>query len=178
MEEVINYFMSGTTAPNLHVVDSNTTLRDDRPNKTKSLGIIDMTKFRTSHLSFSSHTQPLDLDSEKFADTKSLLIRITEYLALSYYRYEVTFGIYVLRGTEKIIFNSILMAIMSVFIYALYLSIPFSWLSGLVNGIENVLILGSSSVLSLTDKAEAGNFSQTLYNFTAWSGTQRFEAEI
>lgn len=46
--------------------------------------------------------------------------KLSNYLRLRYYQYEVTFGLYVMTPGEKAALNSIILAIMAALLYALY----------------------------------------------------------
>ncbi|RVX66867.1 hypothetical protein B0A52_09597 [Exophiala mesophila] len=45
--------------------------------------------------------------------------RITNYVRLRYYQYEVTFGLYMLTPREKLIFNTMLLSILTAILYTL-----------------------------------------------------------
>lgn len=45
--------------------------------------------------------------------------KITNYVRLRYYQYQVTFGLYMLTSGEKLIFNTILLTILSAILYTL-----------------------------------------------------------
>jgi hypothetical protein len=46
--------------------------------------------------------------------------KLTNALRLRYYRYEVTFGVYVMTSGEKLVLNSIVMSIIGAMMYGLY----------------------------------------------------------
>ncbi|KAK5942050.1 hypothetical protein PMZ80_006003 [Knufia obscura] len=54
----------------------------------------------------------------------SLLTSLIRWLQLKNYQYEVTFSLYMLTYTEKIVFNSILVTLISLLITAAYLYLP------------------------------------------------------
>ena len=50
----------------------------------------------------------------------SIPSKMSNYVRLRYYQYEVTFGLYMLTPREKLILNTILLTILSAITYALY----------------------------------------------------------
>ncbi|KAJ9602775.1 hypothetical protein H2200_012555 [Cladophialophora chaetospira] len=73
----------------------------------------------------------------------SMPIKVSNYLRLRYYQYEVTFGLYMLTPREKIIFNLIIFTVFSALLFALFWGFePF-----IVNGFCRLLyyITGSFS---------------------------------
>lgn len=46
--------------------------------------------------------------------------KLSNYLRLRYYQYEVTFGLYVMTPGEKAVLNSIILGIMAALLYALF----------------------------------------------------------
>lgn len=74
-----------------------------------------------SPLMFSSTALPLS-DKPQIA----LSNRVSNYLRLRYYQYEVTFGLYVMTATEKFVLNTIILAIFGALFYALFVGLePF-----------------------------------------------------
>lgn len=55
---------------------------------------------------------------------RGLLRRITDRIRLEYYRYEVTFGLYVMTPGEKLAANTFVMVVMSLLLWALLLYFP------------------------------------------------------
>ena len=49
----------------------------------------------------------------------SVSAKVSNYLHLRYYQYEVTFGLYMLTPSEKLVLNTIILAIFSFLFYAL-----------------------------------------------------------
>ncbi|KAL6244120.1 hypothetical protein RBB50_008990 [Rhinocladiella similis] len=49
----------------------------------------------------------------------SVPAKVSNYLRLRYYQYEVTFGLYVMTPTEKLVFNTIVLAAFAFLVYAL-----------------------------------------------------------
>ncbi|RMZ90497.1 hypothetical protein DV736_g2287, partial [Chaetothyriales sp. CBS 134916] len=57
----------------------------------------------------------------KYSEARiSIVSKLTSYLRLRYYQYEITFGLYVMTATEKLVLNSIILAMFSAIICALY----------------------------------------------------------
>ncbi|EAS28280.1 uncharacterized protein CIMG_09484 [Coccidioides immitis RS] len=54
----------------------------------------------------------------------NLLKRGVDRLRLEYYRYEVTLGVYVMTPGEKLIFNSFILVVLSLMVWALFLYFP------------------------------------------------------
>ncbi|OCT44814.1 hypothetical protein CLCR_06416 [Cladophialophora carrionii] len=50
----------------------------------------------------------------------SMPAKVSNYLRLRYYQYEVTFGLYVMTPTEKVVFNSIILSVFCALLYALF----------------------------------------------------------
>jgi hypothetical protein len=50
----------------------------------------------------------------------SVPAKVSNYLRLRYYQYEVTFGLYMLSSTEKMILNSILLVVVSALLYGVW----------------------------------------------------------
>ncbi|KAL2399131.1 hypothetical protein ABEF95_001742 [Exophiala dermatitidis] len=50
----------------------------------------------------------------------SMPAKVSNQLRMRYYQYEVAFGVYVMTPTEKIVFNTIVLAILSAFLYAVF----------------------------------------------------------
>ncbi|EXJ94351.1 hypothetical protein A1O1_02745 [Capronia coronata CBS 617.96] len=50
----------------------------------------------------------------------SVPAKVSNYLRLRYYQYEVTFGVYVMTPTEKLVFNTIVLTIFTALFYALF----------------------------------------------------------
>ncbi|KAJ9501465.1 hypothetical protein H2202_003259 [Exophiala xenobiotica] len=50
----------------------------------------------------------------------SMPSKVSNYLRLRYYQYEVTFGLYMLTPTEKVVFNAVILAAFAAFSYALF----------------------------------------------------------
>jgi hypothetical protein len=50
----------------------------------------------------------------------SVPVKLSNYLRLRYYQYEVTFGVYVMTPTEKLVFNTIVLTIFTALFYALF----------------------------------------------------------
>ncbi|KIW64113.1 hypothetical protein PV04_09069 [Phialophora macrospora] len=50
----------------------------------------------------------------------SMAAKVSNYLRLRYYQYEVTFGLYVMTPAEKVVFNSIILFAFCALIYALF----------------------------------------------------------
>ncbi|RMZ76485.1 hypothetical protein DV738_g4946, partial [Chaetothyriales sp. CBS 135597] len=50
----------------------------------------------------------------------SITSKVTSYLQQRYYQYEITFGLYVMTPNEKFVLNSIVVAMTSAILYALY----------------------------------------------------------
>jgi hypothetical protein len=72
----------------------------------------------------------------------SMPVKVSNYLRLRYYQYEVTFGIYMLKPLEKTIFNLIILGFACALLYALYLGfLPF-----IVHGVCRLLFYISGSV--------------------------------
>lgn len=46
--------------------------------------------------------------------------KVSNYIRLRYYQYEVTFGVYVMTPNEKLIFNSIVLIVLAALFYALF----------------------------------------------------------
>jgi hypothetical protein len=46
--------------------------------------------------------------------------KVSNYIRLRYYQYEVTFGLYIMSPTEKLILNSILFVVLSTLLYGLW----------------------------------------------------------
>lgn len=46
--------------------------------------------------------------------------KVSNYLRLRYYQYEVTFGVYVMTPTEKYVFNLIVLSAFTALLYALF----------------------------------------------------------
>ena len=78
----------------------------------------------------------------------SMPTKVSNYLRVRYYQYEVTFGLYMLTPTEKTIFNSIILITVCALLYALFWGLqPF-----VINGVCRLVyyITGSfSSALQL-----------------------------
>jgi hypothetical protein len=53
----------------------------------------------------------------------SMPAKVSNYLRLRYYQYEVTFGLYIMTRTEKFIFNTIIVMAFAALVYALYWSL-------------------------------------------------------
>jgi len=53
----------------------------------------------------------------------SIPAKLSNYLQVRYYQYEVTFGLYVMTPTEKIILNTILFTILAGILYAFYIGL-------------------------------------------------------
>ncbi|EXJ55584.1 hypothetical protein A1O7_08512 [Cladophialophora yegresii CBS 114405] len=71
----------------------------------------------------------------------SVPAKVSNYLRLRYYRYEVTFGLYVMTPTEKVVFNSIVLCAFCALLYALFYGIePF-----VVNSFCRVLYYATGS---------------------------------
>ncbi|RMZ82424.1 hypothetical protein DV737_g2134, partial [Chaetothyriales sp. CBS 132003] len=49
----------------------------------------------------------------------SVSSKLTTHLRLRYYQYEITFGLYIMTPMEKLVLNSIILAVFSAIIYAL-----------------------------------------------------------
>ena len=49
--------------------------------------------------------------------------KVTNYLQLRYYQYEVTFGLYMMNYNEKLLLNAIILAIFAAVLYALCLGV-------------------------------------------------------
>lgn len=45
--------------------------------------------------------------------------KLSNYVRLRYYQYEVTFGVYMMTPTEKMVFNSIIMFVLMALLYAM-----------------------------------------------------------
>jgi len=63
-----------------------------------------------------THTSPSQLHKPGI----SMPTKLTNYLRLRYYQYEVTFGLYVMTSAEKLVLNTIVLAIFGALLYALY----------------------------------------------------------
>jgi hypothetical protein len=50
----------------------------------------------------------------------SVSAKVSNYLRLRYYQYEVTFGVYVMTPGEKLVFNSIICVALTALLYALF----------------------------------------------------------
>ncbi|OAP57312.1 hypothetical protein AYL99_08050 [Fonsecaea erecta] len=50
----------------------------------------------------------------------SLPSKLSNYLRLRYYQYEVTFGLYVMTPGEKLVFNSVVLVALTALLYALF----------------------------------------------------------
>ncbi|KIW99971.1 uncharacterized protein Z518_10899 [Rhinocladiella mackenziei CBS 650.93] len=50
----------------------------------------------------------------------SMPVKVSNYLRLRYYQYEVTFGLYVMTRAEKFVFNTIILTIFAALLYALF----------------------------------------------------------
>lgn len=50
----------------------------------------------------------------------SVPAKVSNYLRLRYYQYEVTFGLYVMTPTEKLVFNTMVLAALAFLVYALF----------------------------------------------------------
>jgi Small subunit of serine palmitoyltransferase-like len=50
----------------------------------------------------------------------SIPTKVSNYVRLRYYQYEVTFGLYMLTGIEKTVLHTIIFTFMSALLYALY----------------------------------------------------------
>jgi len=50
----------------------------------------------------------------------SMPSKLSSYLRLRYYQYEVTFGLYMLTPTEKLVFNAVVLGVFAAFSYALF----------------------------------------------------------
>lgn len=50
----------------------------------------------------------------------SMSAKVSNYLRLRYYQYQVTFGLYMMTRTEKLIFNTVILAVLAAFVYALF----------------------------------------------------------
>jgi hypothetical protein len=53
----------------------------------------------------------------------SIPAKLSNYLQVRYYQYEVTFGLYMMTPTEKIILNTILFTILAGILYAFYIGL-------------------------------------------------------
>jgi len=53
----------------------------------------------------------------------SIPAKLSNYLQVRYYQYEVTFGLYVMTRTEKIILNTILFTILAGILYGFYVGV-------------------------------------------------------
>ncbi|KAL1999191.1 hypothetical protein VTN02DRAFT_4903 [Thermoascus thermophilus] len=56
--------------------------------------------------------------------TLSIMAAIVRWLRLKVYQYEVTFAIYMLTPTEKFIFNSLLISLVTLLVTAAYVYLP------------------------------------------------------
>ena len=50
----------------------------------------------------------------------SMPTKVSNYLRLRHYQYEVTFGLYIMTPGEKLIFNAIILATLATLLYALF----------------------------------------------------------
>lgn len=50
----------------------------------------------------------------------SVPTKLSNYIRVRYYQYEVTFGLYMLTPSEKVVLNTIILTILSAILYALY----------------------------------------------------------
>lgn len=76
--------------------------------------------------------------------------KVTSYLRLRYYQYEVTFGLYLMTPTEKFVVNTIVLSILTALLYGVYSGLqPFlvrmicrlAWyLTGSHEGVEELCI--------------------------------------
>ncbi|EEQ84451.1 hypothetical protein RJZ56_000071 [Blastomyces dermatitidis] len=81
----------------------------------------------SSSMSISStypYAPPVDNPAPLNPNSPSLLKRLTNRLQLAYYRYEVTYGIYVMTPGEKFVANTFLLVFISLLVYGLFLYFP------------------------------------------------------
>ncbi|QSS59920.1 DUF3317 superfamily protein [Histoplasma capsulatum] len=70
------------------------------------------------------YAHPVDDSAPIRHDKPSLLRRFTNRLQLAYYRYEVTYGIYVMTPEEKFVANTFLLVFISLLLWGLFLYFP------------------------------------------------------
>jgi len=84
-----------------------------------------------------------------------LLAKVSNHLSLRYYQYEVTFGLYMLTQTEKVVLNTILLSIFTGSLYALHIGLePFmihaicSMISYITSSLSGAEVSAHSEALS------------------------------
>ncbi|PGH10514.1 hypothetical protein AJ79_05442 [Helicocarpus griseus UAMH5409] len=103
----------------------------------------------------------------------SLFKRISNRLRLAYYRYEVTYGLYVMTPEEKMVANSFLVVFIALLIWALFLYFPpllFQKLRRLVwilTGTDEVKETVTSSLAVITGGGNAGGSASASGNVEA-----------
>ncbi|KLJ11860.1 hypothetical protein EMPG_13007 [Blastomyces silverae] len=70
------------------------------------------------------YAPPVDNPAPVDPNSPNLLKRLTSRLQLAYYRYEVTYGIYVMTPGEKFVANTFLLVFISLLVYGLFLYFP------------------------------------------------------
>ncbi|EXJ74922.1 uncharacterized protein A1O5_01618 [Cladophialophora psammophila CBS 110553] len=65
-------------------------------------------------------SSPSSHDSSLRKPLISMPGKLSNYLRLRYYQYEVTFGLYVMTPTEKLVFNSVILIAFTGLLYALF----------------------------------------------------------
>jgi len=74
----------------------------------------------------------------------SMPAKVSNYLRLRYYQYEVTFGVYMMTPTEKLVFNTLILAIFAALAFALFWGFrPF-----IVNAVCRILYYITGSLLT------------------------------
>ena len=76
--------------------------------------------FATSRMTDSLRSLSPLRGAKRVKPRTSTLTKLSNYVHLRYYQYEVTFALYMLTPREKIVFNTILLVILSALLYALY----------------------------------------------------------
>ncbi|PGH03653.1 hypothetical protein GX51_03917 [Blastomyces parvus] len=70
------------------------------------------------------YAPPVDNPAPLDPSSPSIFKRATNRLRLAYYRYEVTYGIYVMSPGEKLVANAFLLVFISLLVYGLFLYFP------------------------------------------------------
>ena len=73
-----------------------------------------------SHIDTSMQTLSRLSDPRRRKPRVSVSTKLSNYVRLRYYQYEVTFGLYMLNGTEKLALNTIFLVVASALLYGLY----------------------------------------------------------
>lgn len=142
-------------------------------------------ELRNIHLLFSP--PPIHSNFSISKSEKSKRNSISSRLALIYYRYEVTFGIYILQPKEKIIINTIVLGLLAVMGYVAYLMLPMALISGLLTGADAVLKLGIGKIGALGCEIGVAGISGgrnssiiegRVTEFTVWHGVMGHRIEL